>query len=470
MKSFATFTWQELLTVSKGEPVSHRRPFEQASLETDTRTMEQGCFFIPLSGENFNGNSFIEHAYEKQAEGAFVSLNHLDNAPELKRFPNLIAVPDPLITYLSLAQFHRERCSAKIVAITGSSGKTTTKEMLYTMLSSVLGEKVQRSEKNFNNEVGVALTLLAIQPTTEVLILEMGMRGLGQIAILSRFARPDIGIVTNIGPAHIGLLGSIEAIAQAKCEIFSGMDSGEGLAIVSADDPLLADRAGKSWDGCLETFSLQEVDEIHTHADGSITFRYEEVVFSLGLPGRHNVMNALASIKACKHLNIPLEKIAGALARFEPGGGRWQKQALEGFDNLWIINDAYNANPVSMKVALAAFTDCRFEGSPKKVAVIGGMAELGSFTEHYHQEIGEWLNSRKGMDALIVVGEEAKPIANAILPNTLPTYFAENNGDAASLISQHWFQDTVLFLKASRSFHLEEIPDLLKAQKSYVAS
>jgi UDP-N-acetylmuramoyl-tripeptide--D-alanyl-D-alanine ligase len=461
MKSVALFSWQELLSVTEGEPVCHHRPFEQTAIETDTRTFTAESFFLPLTGENFNGNQYIEQAYEAGATGAFVQSAYLEAHSDLKRFPNLIAVPDPLQSYLALAQLHRRRSTAKIVAITGSSGKTTTKEMLYTMLASVKGDAIQKSEKNFNNEVGVALTLLNLRTETEVLILEMGMRGLGQIEVLSHHAQPDIAIITNIGPAHIGLLGSLEAIGQAKCEIFSGMDTETGIGIINGDDPLLVEEAFQYWQGRMDSFSLHEVDEIHLSAEGTPMFQYEETRFTLGLPGTHNVMNALACIKACEALGYPLKKLANALAHFETGGGRWQKSAIEGFENLWIINDAYNANPTSVKVSLEAFMHIPCPGL-KKIAIMGGMAELGQYSEQYHREIGEWLNTRDGLDALLVIGQEAKPLAKAVMSETIPTYTLEKNVDAIPLIQQFWSQDAIFFLKASRAFHLEDIPELLK--------
>ncbi len=470
MRSLATFTWNELLQVTNGEAVSHHRPFDRASLDTDTRTLGAGAFFLPLKGENFNGNEFIDKAYEMGAEGAFIEKAFLETHPDLKRFPNLIAVPDPLIAYLELARFHRERSDARVVAITGSSGKTTTKEMLYALLYAALGEGVQKSEKNFNNEIGVSQTLLNLKPETQVLIVEMGMRGLNQINILSRHAKPNIAMVTNVGPAHIGLLGSLENIAKAKCEIFTGLDRETGLGIVNGDDPILVEEANRSWEGRIEAFSLHEVDEVHTKGEeGIITFNYEDVTFTLGLPGCHNVMNALAAIKVCEHLGVPLKRIANALANFEPGGGRWNKSMVEGSTNLWVINDAYNANPASMKVALGAFMDLRSEGL-LKVAIVGGMAELGKFSEQYHREVGEWINSRAGLDGLIVVGEEARPLADAILPNTIPTFAVEKNSDAIPLIQQHWPKNAIFLLKASRAYHLEEIPEQLKAATHAVSS
>lgn len=464
MKSLATFTWQQLLEVSGGESVSHHRPFACVALDTDTRTLEAGSFFLPLKGQSFDGNAYIQKAYEQGAQGAFVAADFLEQSPDLKRFPNLIAVPDPLMAYLQLARFHRRRCQAKIVAITGSSGKTTTKEMLYTLLVAALGEEaVQKSEKNFNNEVGVPLTLLNLTEACRVMILEMGMRGLGQIALLSTYAQPDVGIITNVGPAHIGLLKSLENIARAKCEIFTGMDPSATLGIINGDDPLLVDVAGRSWNGCLESFSLHEVDDIHTLPDGGVTFQYEDQVFKLGLPGSHNVMNALAGIKTCEAMGIPLKSICNALAQFTAGGGRWQKVQVDGFENLWVINDAYNANPVSLKVSLEAFMDSRFQGL-QKVAVLGGMAELGEYSQQYHHEIGSWMNERGGLDAVVVVGQEARPLADAISPTNIPTFRVEKNSDVVPLVLERWSRDTILFLKASRAFQLEEIPELLKQQ------
>ncbi len=460
MKSAATFTWAQLLSETQGEAVSHHRPFETAALDSDTRTLDHDSFFVPLTGANFDGNDYIAAAYEAGAQGAFVRQAYLAKHPDLKRFPNLISVEEPLMAYLALARLHRRRCAARIVAVTGSSGKTTTKEMLFALLSSVLGDQVQKSEKNFNNEVGVALTLLNIRPSTHVMVLEMGMRGPNQISILSEYAEPDIGIITNIGPAHIGLLGSLDAIAKAKCELFQGMDPEKSLGIINGDDPLLVGEASRSWDGRLESYSLHEVDEIHTFPEGHLTFNYEDATFALSLPGSHNVSNALAGIKACEALGIPLKRIQNALADFEPGGARWQKRQLEGLDNIWMINDAYNANPASVKVALGAFLDGHYPGLTK-VAIVGGMAELGAFSEHYHREIGHWVGEYGGLDALVVMGDEAAPLAQAAAEHQLPVYCVQDAQDVVALIQKTWPANAIFFLKASRSFQLEHVPELL---------
>ncbi len=467
MKSQATFTWQALLDATGGELISHYRVFDLVAIDTDTRTLSNGAFFLPLTGENFNGNDYIEAAYGQGAEGAFVAKAYLETHPDLKRFPNLIAVEDPLMTYLKLGQYHRHRSQAKIIAITGSSGKTTTKEMLFQMLQVAFPNQAQRTEKNFNNEVGVARTLLDILPDTRAMVVEMGMRGLNQIRLLSVHAEPDVSVITNIGPAHIGLLGSLEAIARAKSEIFEGLDPKTGVGIINGDDPLLVEVASRSWSGQMEPFSLHEVEEIHTLANGKITFDYDSVTFTLGLPGSHNVMNALACIKVCETLGIPLKQVADALAEFNAGGGRWEKQPVEGRETLWVINDAYNANPSSMRVSLGTFMDTQYQGL-KKIAVIGPMAELGDFSQQYHRELGEWLINRDGLDGLVVFGHEATPIAEAVSTSTLPVFKAESHAEAVSLLLHNWPSETIFFLKASRESHLEEIPLLLKpAQAPY---
>lgn len=459
MKSAATFTWQELLDISQGEMASHYRNFENARLETDTRTLEEGVFFVPLKGQNFDGSQFVEKAYEKGAQGAFVSKSHLNANPDLKRFPNLIGVEDPNRVYMLLAQFHRRRMPAKIVAITGSSGKTTTKEMLFAMLCHKF--QVQRSEKNFNNEIGVPMTLLLLEPETQVMILEMGMRGLGQIEELSLTAEPDIGLITNIGPAHIGILGSMEAINEAKCELMRGMNPESAVCVVNGDIPLLLDRSGRCWQGRIEPFSLHEVENIHKLEDGGLSFDYEGVTFTLSLSGSHNVMNALSCIKVAESLGLSLASLSDTLADFEAGGERWQQFELEGGRNFIVINDAYNSNPASLKAALGSFIELKAP-EQKKVAVLGCMKELGEHSERYHREIGEWINTHRPMDGLVVIGEEARPIADEVMPETVPTFYVDSNDEAASVILDHWPENVILFLKASRASHFEAIPEIIQ--------
>lgn len=460
----ARFTLEELLTATGGCLIGDSRSFERARVSTDSRTFQSGEFFLPLVGENFDGHNYLDAVFEEGAVGAFVQKDWLVQKPYWQKLPNLISVKDTTEAYLAVARCHRRRMKAKIVAITGSSGKTTTKEMLFQTFSRVL--KTQCTSRNFNNEIGVSQTLLSLQPETEVMIVEMGMRGLGEISLLSRYAEPDIALVINVGPAHIGRLGSLENIAQAKCEIFSGLDPKTGIALVNADNPLLLKTARKVWFGRLETYSLGEVQGEVPSESGGVCFEYAGHTIELSLPGEHMISNALAVLKAGEILGLSLDQLAQGLSSFQPAEGRWRRKPLVGFENVWIIDDAYNANPASMKASLSAFL-AQDSGGLKRYLLIGGMKELGTEEKRYHQELGDWLAGCSGIDALFTIGEEGRWISDSARSQlACPVIHVGDTDDhvlnARSLIEslQQYnvpLQDVLLFLKGSRAYRLEKL-------------
>lgn len=461
----ARFTAAELIDVTQGDVVcgfDWARDSGTYSLSTDTRTVGEGMVYIPLKGERFDGHDYLSQALEKGAFGAIVSRAQLAVHPEWKSFSNIIAVDEPLMAYLAMARHHRRKLNPKVVAVTGSSGKTTTKDMLFAALSPSL--KTQRTEKNYNNEVGLCQTLLALQPETELLIVEMAMRGLHQIDLLSLYGEPDIAVVNNVGPAHIGLLGSMENIALAKCEIFVGLNPDHGQALVNADDALLLATAQKLCKSHpLETYSLKEVEDIAGTPEGGIAFRYQDLTIRLSVPGEHNVSNALAILKVGKMLGIPLQAVAKGLESYVSESGRFHKTPLAGYRNAWLINDAYNANPSSMKASLKAFLELPLPGL-RRVLVIGAMNELGEFSQAYHEELGEWLSHQKGIEMLYAVGEDARWISEkARTSGAYPVLHLETAQAVAESLKREGFplEDTILFLKGSRTFQLEAIPQAL---------
>lgn len=470
MRSLATFTWGELLEATGGELVAHHRHFENVSIETDTRQLSalseaDSVFYLPIIGKTFDGQDFIAEAYQTGIEGAFVTQAYLTTHPELNRFPNLIVVSDTTHAYLALGRFHRRRCGACVVAITGSSGKTTTKDMLYLMLS--LAKKTQRSEKNFNNEFGVAQTLLGLEPETDVLILEMGMRGKGQISLLTRYAEPDIAIITNVGTAHIGLLGSTEAIAQAKCEILEGLSLEAGVAILNGDDPLLLRTASGLWQGREEVFTLHDVDNIHRFPPSGLMFDYQEFTFKMGIIGPHNVLNALACLKVAECLNINLKRLTKALELYDGGEGRWEKLCLDESKNLWVINDAYNANPDSLKASLISFGELRSEDTDKaalqKIVFLAHLAELGDFEKLYYERLTDWMVAHESELSLVFVGEKARLFYSVAQNTKLKTQWVESIEAAVSWVSEYASSNAVFLLKGSREARLDEFIPLFKA-------
>ncbi|MCA9799949.1 MAG: UDP-N-acetylmuramoyl-tripeptide--D-alanyl-D-alanine ligase [Cyanobacteria bacterium HKST-UBA04] len=516
MKSLATFNWHELLEQTHGcggHLAAAHRGFEKVTLETDTRQLGSHDFYVPLSGASFDGHAFIEQAYGQGAVGSLVAADYLEAHPELLRFPNLIAVTDTLLAYQALARFHRRRSKAKVIAITGSSGKTTTKEMLFHYLSAM--GRTQCTEKNYNNEVGVPHTLLQIKADTQYAVVEMGMRGLGQIEELAVCAEPDVALITNVGPAHIGLLGSLQAIAQAKCEVFSGLDPETGVGVINGDDPLLIRQVNFIWSGQLETFSLGEVEHIHRRPEGGVMFDYNDVTFHVGLPGSHNVMNALGCIKVCEVLHLPLKKLGKALGWFKGSGHRWSIQPLNASGTWVVINDAYNANPDSMRAALEAFVAASPQSlqprkdkekpqkskpedaepvqlpetetlpvpvpapvenlpQPCRIAILGEMSELGDFSRDYHQALGEWLAAKGGLHHLLVVGEGAKGICEGLGEEAVACTFFATADEVVPWLearkNETGYEHVALLLKASRACQLESVIEPLTAALNQTVS
>lgn len=459
------FTYQEFLNATQGQAFTPEAPFKTARLWTDTRTIQPGDFFLPLSGERFDGHDYLETAFEAGAIGALISQEKAKAHPEWKKLPNLIAVNEPVLAYLAMARHHREKINPLVIAVTGSSGKTTTKEMLYAALSPL--KKTVKTEKNFNNEVGVSQTLLALQPGTEILIVEMGMRGLRQISILSEAARPDIAIINNIGPAHIGLLGSLENIAKAKLEIAEGLNPDKGLLIMNTDTPHLAELSPRLWPGKTIPYSLKEaqaVQSFQTEEKEGIRFTYQGVAVELSVPGEHMVSNALGVFKVGEALGFTAEQLAAGLSRFAPEKGRWERVFLKGFDDVCVIDDAYNANPDSAQASLKAFLSTARPGK-RHYLVIGGMKELGDLTRHYHEELGRWLAGQPHIDALFTLGEEGVWLADAANNATYPIRHAQSVAQLASQLTSGPFDLThaVVYLKGSRAYKLDTLPAALES-------
>ncbi len=452
------FTYSEYLNTSQGVPVSKEMPFDTARLWTDTRSLQAGDFFLPLSGERFDGHDYLTQAFDTGAIGAFVSREKAVAHPEWQSLPNLIAVDDPVLAYLAMARLHREKINPIVIAVTGSSGKTTTKEMLYAAFSPL--KKTVKTEKNFNNEVGVSQTLLALQSGTEILIVEMGMRGLRQISILSEAAKPDVALVVNIGPAHIGLLGSLENIAKAKLEIVEGMNPKSGVLVINRDTPHLPEMTPRLWQGKTVEYGLSDADAIAPYNDGSsegIRFSYKGSAVDLPVPGEHMVANALGVLKAGEALGFPVAGLATGLSAFVPEKGRWERTALPGYENVWIINDAYNANPDSAMASLKAFLSTARVGL-RHILVLGGMKELGDFSREYHEELGRWLAGQAHIDALFTVGEEGQWLVDAAKGASYPVSFSADVSDVIQQLQASALENAVLYLKGSRAYRLDEIP------------
>ncbi len=466
----AQFSLHDIVSATQGRLLSGSDVSSNAlySISTDSRSIKENDFFLAIAGDRFDGHAYVSELCASKAgsvAGAIVNENTLEAHPEWQDLNNIVVVPDTVEAYLKLGQCHRKRSKAVVVALTGSSGKTTTKDMLFAAFNNQV--VTQKTQKNFNNEIGVAQTLLSIQPETDLLILEMGMRGLGQIELLSDHAHPDIGLVLNIGSAHIGLTGSLENTCKAKLETVSGMDVNTSVLVYNADDSLLLSNAPAVWQGQSSAYGLSEVQDICATDQGGVAFNYEGQTIALQVPGDHMVSNAVAVLHVSKVLSaclpVTVEKTMAGLMTFLPEGGRWNKHQVDGYEDVYVINDAYNANPDSLKASLGAFLKSPLELDLKRVVIVAGMKELGEFSEDYHQSLGKWLAKEAIISHLFLVGEEARWIETGLQQASDDVQFKVEtclNVDAltqAVLKDSDLLSHSVFFLKGSRFYQLETL-------------
>ena len=421
------------------------KKIEIDNISTDTRTIKKGDFYIPLKGEKFDGEKFIAQAVESGAI-AYVYTNDenkVDGALGIK-------VDDTKEAYLKLANYYRKKLNPKVIMITGSSGKTTTKELVYSVVSQKYN--TVRTPLNHNNEIGLCQTIFSILKDTEVLIIEAGMRGLGEIELISKYAEPDISIISNVGTAHIGRLGSRENIAKAKCEI-TKYQNPNGI-LIAHDDELI--KSTVQFGGEKIYYSLRDV-EITKKEIGHSEFIYQDEEYELNIEGDYNIENSLAGVNTGKYLGIEYPLIKKGLAEYKPIEKRWEIENIAGYN---IINDSYNANPDSMKATLNTVLDLYTDIT----IVLGNMGELGANEKTYHREVGEFINKKnKPTPKILTVGELAKEISDAI--DVCFTKNFDTNEEVARYILDNIPVGTTIFLKASRSMKFEEILDNLKNLK-----
>lgn len=445
-------TLEEIIEATGAKVIKNEGVKGEFSLSTDTRTIKKGEIYLPLKGENFDGENFIDKAIEVGAIGYFIS-EQANFSDEQKISAKLILqVENTLRAYLELAQFCRRKIAPKVVAITGSSGKTTTKEMAFCIAKEKF--KTHKSELNFNNEVGLCKTILSMPEDTEVLVLEMGMRGLGEIELLSKYAQPDISIITNVGTAHIGRLGSVENIAKAKCEIVKYQKQ-NGI-LIAHDDELIKNESSFHLSHLTSHsiyFSLKDANIVE-HKIGYSKFIYKDHVYELEIEGDYNVQNSIAAIEMGLALEMSEKDIAKGLKKYSPIEKRWELNETKGYK---IINDSYNANPESMEAAIETF----LEVYPAPLAiVIGDMAELGEKEVQYHKQIGEFLINKtvnfKNVK-IFTVGNLANEITKKLNKNGIFSKNFEDASTVARYILDNVEIGTTIMLKASRAMKFEQI-------------
>lgn len=426
---------------------------------TDTRLVKKGVLFIALIGEKFDGHDFIQTAIEKGAAGVVVSRNYSE--AELRDLPiTVIQAEDNLKAYQLLAKVYRRRFSIPVIAITGSNGKTTTKDFTAAVLSANFN--VLKTEANFNNEIGLPKTLLQLQANHQVAVVEMGMRGFGQIAELAEIAQPTIGIVTNVGETHMEILGSLANIAKAKAELVEHLDE-NSVAILNADNSFVAAMQSKVKGKCI-TFGIDKpsdlkaghIKTVHKNCtEFDCTFKGQSYSFVLPIVGRHNVYNVLAALAVGFTLGLSAVEMQKGLTGFAATKMRFEIQQVGLYQ---VINDAYNASPMSMKAALETLADV---AARRKIAVLGDMLELGSVSVAAHKNIGKLVADQK-IDALITFGDMAAHIAQeARTAGVQLVYTCKSHAEAGIALKEILQpEDTILF-KGSRGMQMEKIIDLI---------
>ena len=448
----------EFVAGALSAPLSGDCPKEVFSgVSTDSRGIEPGQLFVALEGPNFDGHDFVESALTAGAAGALVREGF---SLQAKSQVCLIQVTDTTRALGDLAAAWRREHSALVAAITGSNGKTTTKEMLASIMSQ--RHRVLKNQGNFNNHIGLPLTLLQLSAEHTACVVEMGMNAPGEIARLTEIAEPEAGVVTNVGPAHLGMLGSMQAIAAAKAELFEGLSTAS-TALVNLEDPLLAPYAEKL-DCRVITFGLQASAQVRgsdISAQGSkVAFNLElptgsPVRVVLAAPGRHNVLNALAASATAWALGQGAEAIQAGLESFVPVKGRLQM--TRSFWGYTVLDDTYNANPASLAAGLQALQE--LAGSRRKALILGDMRELGPAAPQLHEEAGR-LAAELGCQVVLALGERAAQVAAGARTVGLNQSAAQAFEDLEALVwaaRELLKEDDVVLVKGSRSARMERV-------------
>lgn len=407
---------------------------------TDTRKIQKNCIYFALKGENFNGNHFANEALGKGAAYAVV-----DEIPNTEN-PKIILVDNVLVTIQKLASYHRSKSKAKIIGITGSNGKTTTKELI----SAVLSRKYEviATKGNLNNHIGVPLTLLSIKENTEIAVIEMGANHLGEIEFLSSLAKPDFGYITNFGKAHLEGFGSEKGVIKGKSELYEYLIQNNKYIFLNADDPIQK----KKLLPYIKKFGFSTDDHSYTiikyiGANPFVRMGIEGEELHSQLVGSYNFTNCAAAILIGKYFNVPLIDIKEAIESFVPGSNRSQILLKNGHE---ILLDAYNANPTSMEAALEYFDK---KSAPNKIVILGDMFELGDQTADEHQKLAVTVQNMKIKDAFLVGSHFYK--------TDTPIRKFKTYDDFAAYLTTHPPEKSAILIKGSRGMALERVLEIL---------
>lgn len=444
MCSLKMFSIREILDATKGRLFKGNLDNRVTGVSIDSRTIRKGEVFFAIKGMRFDGHNFIEEAIHRGASAVVVQKAQRLTPSPLSITPVFIEVPDTIMALGDLAHFYHKRFSIPVVAITGSCGKTTTKEMLAHILSHRY--KVLKNEGTRNNQIGIPLTLLSMNAPHQMVVLEFGTNHPGEIKRLSEIGEPTIGIITNIGPSHLEFLIDIEGVLHEKWSLIQSLPRDRGLAILNGDDPFLR---------CLPqalTFGIENECDITakniTYTEYGSTFSVGDVKFCLNLLGRHNIYNALATIGCASKFGLDYYTIQKRLESFTPVQMRLIPIMVNGFT---ILDDTYNSNPLSMQAALEVLKNYPTRG--RRILVVGDMLELGKKSFEYHRQIGK-MAKESGIHSIVAVGRLCTAIKDAMR-------FYGSPAEVAEYLIRYAEAGDTLLVKGSRIMRMEQIIRLL---------
>ncbi len=418
---------------------------KSAGVATDSRQIEEGTLFICLRGEHFNGNKFAAEALEKGASYVIV-----DDLEYFKKDKRHILVEDSLKSLQALAHYHRMQFSIPVIGLTGSNGKTTTKELINSVLSQQFNTTA--TVGNLNNHIGVPLTLLNINSKTAIALIEMGANHLNEIELLAAIAAPTLGYITNFGKAHLEGFGSIEGVIQGKSELYQFLAKNSGICLINSEDSkqvagTLNQKIFSFGTSSSATVTIQDIDR---GADENIVILTEETKIISQLKGAYNFTNVAAAVAFGNYFKIPTAKIKKGIEAYNPKNNRSQWHTT---DSNTLVLDAYNANPSSMKAALESFFSSKKED---QVLILGDMLELGSFANEEHQKIVDLIET-KNIEEILLIGPEF----NKTKTSTSDFKKFDNTTSAIPYLQKKNFENKTILIKGSRGIALEVLKDYL---------
>lgn len=464
------FYINEVLNITGGRLLGRGTTDPIRSFTIDSRTCQPGTCFAALAGEHTHGGEFIAQAFVKGATAALIDeawvrknqAQHVSGSGSMFELLNVAVVQDVKKALSCLAKHHRKRLSLRAVAITGSSGKTSTKELVRQMLSGVF--RVHASPESFNNDLGVPLTLLSLREEHQVLVQELGASEAGSIRTLTEWVRPDIGVLTNVGPAHLKGFKSLDGVYEAKLELARAVSERRGVFIYGSGDAILEKKLSRYAVRKIpfgdNVNSPLKVTETRRTNEGFFLTINEKETFFLPTPAAFQIRNVLAALTVTYVLNVDLDICREALSRMVWPRSRFAVVPLGA--EIMLVDDTYNANPMAFAASLDAFSKIP---ARRHIVVCGDMLELGEESAHYHEELGRDLRERRRIDAVLCVGQEMRYAREVLKDGTQDAAHTcfPSTGEASQFLKEFIRSGDAVLLKASRGMHFEEIVESLKS-------